>query len=271
MSQNAIYLLVRADDIGFSHAANQGCIDVFSQGICRSVELMAPGPWFPEAVKLLRLYSSFDVGVHFTLTSEWESLKWRPLSDAKSIATDDGYFYRTYRKNDHYPDEITFEAAPWTAADVEKELRTQIELIRKHIPWASHATTHMGGLRDTPAFQDVVDGLIEEYDLGVDLKEHGFERFRAFGEHSQSLTAGQKIEALRQNLESLPPGRWLHVDHPAYDTPESRAIHHVGYTNVAVDRQGVIEAWTDVGVFDIITARNIQLVSYVDVKQGKVG
>lgn len=267
MSQDEIHLLVRADDIGFSQAATQACIDVFTGGICRSVELMAPCPWFPHAVRLLQAHRGYDVGVHLTLTSEWENMKWRPISNAPSVATEDGYFYRTYRKGPHYPDEITFQEGPWTPEDVETELRAQIELIRKHIPWASHMTTHMGGLRDDPKFQKIVDALAAEYDLAVDLGAHGFERFRGFGENSQALTPAEKVETLRANLEELGPGNWMFVDHPAYDTPESRAIHHIGYENVALDRQGVTEAWTDAGVLEIIKRRGIRLVSYADVRQ----
>ena len=87
-------------------------------------------------------------------------MKWRPISDAQSIVTEDGYFFRMYRSSPNYADEIAFEASDWAPADVEKELRAQIELIRKHIPWVSHATTHMGGLRDDPNFQGVVDSLV---------------------------------------------------------------------------------------------------------------
>ena len=137
---------------------------------------MAPCPWFPEAVRLLRAHPGFDVGVHFTLTSEWDNLKWGAVSDAATVVDENGYFFRTYRGNENYPDEMSFEESDWTAQDVETELRAQIERILKHIPWASHATTHMGGLRDEPRFQDVVDGLVAEYGLGVDLQAHGFER-----------------------------------------------------------------------------------------------
>ena len=35
-------------------------------------------------------------------------------------------------------------------------------------------------------------------------------------------------------LEGLGPGTWLFVDHPAFDDPEMRAGHHVGYEDVAV-------------------------------------
>jgi predicted glycoside hydrolase/deacetylase ChbG (UPF0249 family) len=270
MTSEPIVLLVRADDIGFSHAANEACIRVFTDGICRSVELMAPTPWFPEAVKLLKSYPGYDVGVHFTLTSEWENFRWRPLTGPSTVSDADGFFYRTFRKNDNYPDEITFEQGDWTPEDVEKELRAQIELTLKHIPWASHATFHMGGLRDNPNFQGVVDGLIEEYGLGVDVSGAGFERFRAFGENNQTLSPAEKVQALRQNLEALQPGRWLHVDHPCLDTHESQAIWHVGYEKVAVDRQGVVDAWTDEQVKDIIEVRGIRLVSYGDVKRDAI-
>jgi predicted glycoside hydrolase/deacetylase ChbG (UPF0249 family) len=263
MTSEPIVLLVRADDIGFSHAANEACIRVFTDGICRSVELMAPTPWFPEAVKLLKSYPGYDVGVHFTLTSEWENFRWRPLTGPSTVSDADCFFYRTFRKNDNYPDEITFEQGDWTPEDVEKELRAQIELTLKHIPWASHATFHMGGLRDNPNFQGVVDGLIEEYGLGVDVSGAGFERFRAFGENNQTLSPAEKVQALRQNLEALQPGRWL-------DTHESQAIWHVGYEKVAVDRQGVVDAWTDEQVKDIIEVRGIRLVSYGDVKRDAI-
>jgi chitin disaccharide deacetylase len=270
MPQDSITLLVRADDIGSCHSANLACIDVFTRGICRSVELMAPCPWFPEAVALLRANPTYDVGVHLTMTSEWDNYKWGPLSNARSIATQDGYFYPQYRKRDGYPDEPVLGESDWIAEDVEKEFRAQIERVRSCIPWVSHLTTHMGYLREHPTFSAIVENLTAEYDLLVDLPAHGFERFRGFGEKSQTLSPVEKIETLRQNLASLQPGRWLFVDHPAYDQPETRAIHHPGYESVAADRQGVVEAWTDGQVLEIIAARGIQLVSYGDVRRGKL-
>lgn len=267
MSAESITLLVRADDIGFSHAANLACMDVYHRGICRSVELMAPCPWFPEAVALLQANRGYDVGVHLVLTSEWDNIKWRPLTGAKSIANEDGFFYTRYRKRDDYPDEITVADVAWTPEDVEQEYRAQIELVRKYIPWVSHMTNHMGYLREDEVFSGVVEKLMAEYDLAVDLPAYGFERFRGFGEDSQARSAIEKTELLRANLAALEPGRWLFVDHPAYDHPESRAIGHPGYEHVAADRQGVVDAWTDPQVLEIIKDRNIRLVSYGDVRR----
>ena len=65
-------------------------------------------------------------------------------------------------------------------------------------------------------------------------------------------------------LETLGPGTWLFVDHPAFDVPEMRAVRHVGYENVAADRQGVVEAWTSPKVKEVVARRGIELIGYRD-------
>ena len=80
-----IRLIVRADDIGSSHTANVACIDVYKYGIARSVEIMVPCPWFPEAVEMLKEVPEYDVGIHLTMTSEWENIKWGPITKAPSL------------------------------------------------------------------------------------------------------------------------------------------------------------------------------------------
>ena len=47
--QEEIRLLVRADDLGAAHAINEASIKACTDGIARSVEIIAPGPWLPEA------------------------------------------------------------------------------------------------------------------------------------------------------------------------------------------------------------------------------
>jgi hypothetical protein len=54
------------------------------------------------------------------------------------------------------------------------------------------------------------------------------------------------------------------VDHPALDTPEMRAVGHVGYENVAADRQGVTDAWTSPAAMEVVRRRGIELVGYRD-------
>ncbi|HEU5147556.1 MAG TPA: hypothetical protein VFT90_12610 [Chryseosolibacter sp.] len=56
------------------------------------------------------------------------------------------------------------------------------------------------------------------------------------------------------------------VGHPGLDTPETRAIHHTGYEDVVIDRQGVTDAWTSEKVKEAILKFNIELISYRDLK-----
>ena len=171
MENELIYLLVRADDIGCAQAANAACMDVFTKGIARSVEIMAPCAWFPEAAKLLQAHPTYDVGVHLTLTSEWENVKWRPLSNVSSIVDHNGYFCHTFWQGSRYPDLVPFCDLPWTPADLESEVRAQIELVRKHIPWASHLTVHMMGLRDDVYLHSGVPGRKKKKELRKTVRE----------------------------------------------------------------------------------------------------
>src|SRR6185503_15276390 len=71
-----IRLLVRADDMGVAQSVNEACVLAARDGIARSVEVIVPGPWFLDAVRLLKENPQIDVGVHLALTSEWERVKW---------------------------------------------------------------------------------------------------------------------------------------------------------------------------------------------------
>src|SRR5260221_9473939 len=120
----AARLIVRGDDMGFSHSADQALIKSYREGIETSIEVIVPSPWFPEAVKLLRQNPKIDVGLHFAITSEWDNVKWRPVTDCASLKDPDGYFYPMLSANKNYPGMSVKENA-WKLEDVEKELRAQ--------------------------------------------------------------------------------------------------------------------------------------------------
>ena len=103
LNSQSINLLIRGDDIGSSHTANVACIESYKNGIMRSVELMVPGPWFPEAVRLLNENPGLDVGVHLVVTSEWNDIKWRPLTCCPSLVDKDGYFYPMIWQRKDFP------------------------------------------------------------------------------------------------------------------------------------------------------------------------
>src|SRR5512140_3992804 len=79
-TEAAIRLIVRGDDMASAQAANEAALRCYRGGVMRDVEVMAVGPWFPQAARMLRENAGLDVGLHLALTSEWENLKWRPLT-----------------------------------------------------------------------------------------------------------------------------------------------------------------------------------------------
>ena len=259
-----INLIIRADDIGSSHAANVACIRSCTEGIAKSVEVMTPCAWFPEAVKMLNDNPGLDVGVHVVLTSEWENIKWRPLTDSPSLTDADGYFYPTIGRRKNAPAGTALREANWKIEEIEKEMRVQIELAVRRIPHVSHLTCHMGCSSWDPEVKELWEKLAKEYKLDISTSDYGVKRFPGYQK------AGDKEERIRkfiEALEALKPGTYLFVEHPGLNTAEMRAIGHNGYYDVAEDRDAVTAVFTSDKVKKKIEELGIKLISYADLKK----
>ena len=57
-------VVMRIDDMGAFHSVNKACVEGYRNGIATSVEVLVVGPWFPEAVKMLKENPGLDAGVH---------------------------------------------------------------------------------------------------------------------------------------------------------------------------------------------------------------
>jgi hypothetical protein len=89
----AIRLIVQGDDMAAAHGINVATIEAYTHGILRSANVIVPGPWLPEAARLLKENPGIDAGVHLALTSEWSDVKWRPLTHAPSLVDEHGFFF----------------------------------------------------------------------------------------------------------------------------------------------------------------------------------
>jgi chitin disaccharide deacetylase len=257
-------LIVRGDDMGFSHSGNVALMQSYLEGIETSIEVIVPSPWFPEAVKMLRQNPKVDVGIHIALTSEWDNVKYRPVSNCPSLTDSNGYFFPFIYPNKNYKRQALLENNP-KIEDIEKEIRAQIELGIKMIPRVSHISAHMGCYSMKPEVKALAKRLAVEYKIDIEPTELGVKGVSYVGPKE---TSEQKIWSFLKMLDELKPGEtYLFVDHPGIDTPELRAIYHIGYENVADDRQGVTDTWTDARVKAAIKKKGIQLISYADLKK----
>lgn len=116
-------LIIRGDDLGVTHSVNVGFRKYAQMGLMSAWSIMAPCPWFPEAVELAKEYSNVDLGMHLTLMSEWKGYRWAPILGCKnvpSLVDKNGYFHA---------DSISLIYADPKEDEIEAELRAQVERV----------------------------------------------------------------------------------------------------------------------------------------------
>jgi chitin disaccharide deacetylase len=137
--RDAKLLIVHADDLGVAHSVNQATIKAFETGLVNSGSIMIPCPWLPEIAAYARANPQADLGLHLTLTSEWTSFRWGPVTPKDRVASlldKDGYFNLT-------ESEAAAKADP---KQVELEIVAQIERARALGIQPTHLDSHMGTL-----------------------------------------------------------------------------------------------------------------------------
>jgi CubicO group peptidase (beta-lactamase class C family)/predicted glycoside hydrolase/deacetylase ChbG (UPF0249 family) len=257
-------IIVRGDDMGSSRSANMASIETFVNGIETSIELMVVTPWFPEAAQMLKKNTGIDVGLHLVITSEWDGIKWRPLTNCPSLIDANGYFLPMMGSNKNYPG-LAITENPWKLDEIEQEFRAQIEFALKHVPQISHLSGHMGSTGFHPDVAEMVDQLSLEYDLPVmsrgKMQSLGISGVTYDG---PKATSTEKEVSFIRMLEKLEPGKsYMFVDHPAYDNMEMQGVGHIGYEDVAVDRQGVTDTWTSEKVKEAVLENGIELINFI--------
>ena len=259
-------LIIRADDMGSFHAANVACMEAYKNGVETSIEVMVVTPWFPEAVRMLRENPGIDVGLHLTFTSEWDNVKWRPLTHCPSLTDKNGYFLPMMTPNPAYPG-LAITENKWDLAEVEREARAQIELALRNIPWRRRVSGHMDATGFAPEVVALMKRLAEEYNLPMIDRVGAMEEydFSYRGYDGPSRTPAEKEASFLRMLDKLESGeRYMFIDHPALDNDEMRTVGHIGYEHVAADRQGVTDLLTSDRVKQALREKGIKLISYND-------
>ena len=77
------FLIINADDFGYTEGVNRGIIEAHYHGVVTSTSLMVTSPSSVEAAKLARKCSRLSVGLHFVATNEEGALF--DLSNTKKV------------------------------------------------------------------------------------------------------------------------------------------------------------------------------------------
>jgi len=151
-------LIIHADDVGMCHSANEATMLALESGIVTSGSIMVPCPWFLEIAEYCRQNPEADLGIHVTLTSEWKHYRWRPVSPINKVPgliDQEGYLW-------HSEKDVAKHASP---AEVEIEIRAQVQRAIDFGIKPTHIDTHMGTVYETPEFFAAYCKVAREFDL----------------------------------------------------------------------------------------------------------
>lgn len=135
LSSNQRYLIINADDFGMCHAANAATMAMFNDGVITSTSIMPTCPWYPEA-RDYAVSQRPDIGLHLTLTSEWNSYRWGGLTRGVSLYDTDGYF----------PNLSAGVEKQASKSDVLQEIHAQIRKVQNDGIQLTNIDSHMGSV-----------------------------------------------------------------------------------------------------------------------------
>jgi chitin disaccharide deacetylase len=251
LSPNDRAVIIHADDLGMCQATLAGLEELLEAGIVTSGAIMVPCPWFRAAARFAGEHPTADLGVHVTLTSEWKTYRWGPLTTAdpaSGLLDAEGYFPATASA-------VQDAGDPAMAA---REIEAQVVRALGAGIAATHIDTHMGAVAHAKYLEGYVNAALRHGlplmlprkdeegwrelsrdhlhgSLGIDeirrvialtrsLEERGIPLIDGLTGLSLSSDPAHRLEEAKAVLAALNPGVTHFIIHPALDTPELRAI-----------------------------------------------
>ena len=246
LSSNDRAVIFHADDIGMCHASQMAYEELIEVGSISSAATMVPCGWYPATAVYCRdnqaKHRHIDMGVHITLTSEWEgSYRWGPISTrdtSTGLMDEQGYFHTLTEpaQENMQPDAVKVEME----AQIQRALADGIDV--------THIDSHMGSIFH-PKFLPAYFELAQKYQIPAlmirpaamkgnwgegdnspeamaqlqALEDAGFPMLDAI--EGMSLDQPKnRIEEAKRRLDGLPAGVSYFIIHPSIATAELRAI-----------------------------------------------
>ena len=195
--RDAKLLILHADDLGAAHSVDAATFDAFDKGAISSASIMMPTPWVAEVAAYAKSHPNADLGLHLTLTSEWETYRWGSVESSDkvpSLLDSAGTFPR--------------DAAPVTANakldEVERELRAQVQRALAMGIKPTHVDSHMGSLFTSPGLMATYIKVAHEYHLPfLTLRNNPFG-----GPPPQLAATDIPLDAIITAGEDVPRDKW---------------------------------------------------------------
>lgn len=276
--------IVHADDIGAYQASLPAIDELFAAGLVSSCATMVPCPWFPAVAAWAQHNPTVDVGVHATLTAEYASYRWGPISTrdpASGMLDAQGYFHRTTQ--------ATLTAAPHAVA---AEHQAQLERALAEGIDVTHIDSHMGASfapefltgylaaaangrvptflprlgPSVPTFGIPAEEIDQLVALQRDLEQQGLPLVDQFAFMPLDRHA-DRIAHAKALFDGLPAGLNYVILHPAIDTPEIRAITPGDWQARVADHA----AFTSAELRDYVRQSGVQVIGWRTIRDAMRG
>ncbi|HYT22339.1 MAG TPA: polysaccharide deacetylase family protein [Candidatus Polarisedimenticolia bacterium] len=151
-------LIVHADDLAVAHSVDIASFHALNKNAVTSASIMVPCAWLTEVASYAKEHPDADLGLHLTLTSEWKTYRWGPVSSSDKVASlfdPSGYLWP----------ETPAATLSLKTAEAEREIRAQVERAITLGIHPTHLDSHMGVLFSKPELFAVYVKVAHEYNL----------------------------------------------------------------------------------------------------------
>lgn len=243
-------LIIHADDLGVSHSVDAASFDALDKGAISSVSAMVPTPWITEVAAYARKHPNADIGLHLTITSEWETYRWGSVESADKVPS-------LLDSTGTFPKDVATVVAKAKTAEVEREIRAQVDRALALGIRPTHLDSHMGALFSTPEFFATYVRVARHYRLPF-LALRGDKRTRPQPPLLETdilldtvVIAGTEVprdkwkEFYLKAIADLKPGITEMIVHLGRDDSELQAV--------TVDHEPYGSAWRQLD-YDVVTS-----------------
>ncbi len=140
---NSKLLILHADDLGAAHSIDAASFAALDKREISSASIMVPTPWITEVATYARAHPNADLGLHLTITSEWHTYRWGSVTPSDKIPS-------LLDSVGTFPNDDSLVALRAKPAEVEREIRGQVERALALGIRPTHLDSHMGALFTTP-------------------------------------------------------------------------------------------------------------------------
>ena len=242
-------LILHGDDLGVAHSVNAASFDALDKGAVSSASIMMPTPWVTEVAEYAKTHPNADLGLHLTLTSEWKTYRWGSVDSRDKVPS-------LLDSTGIFPSDVPPVVARARPAEVERELRAQVDRALAMGIRPTHLDSHMGALFATPELIATYLKVAHDYHLPcLAMRANPMGASMPLGDRDVALDAvviaGPQVprdkwkEFYLDAIANLKPGLTEMIVHLGHDDAELQAV--------TVDHEPYGSAWRQRD-YDVMTS-----------------